>query len=425
MINNREANHGKRREDRKKRREKLLRSGDLSDAEKIILLNGEIQALQAELRDQKVEEFSQTEIKEKIFKISKNTVTPPKWLTKKSKPKSKMIPTIFASDWHYGEVVYGNQVGHVNEYNLEIADERIKNLVNNSLDILFNHLANPKYEGLVFPLGGDMFSGDIHEELAKTNEMPMLPTVLRLAGRLAWAIEVFADHFGRVHVPVVTGNHGRTTRKPAYKNRSWENLDWLLGMLLAVKFKNDHRITFQISDGPDCRYTIYGHRYLLTHGDQFPGGGGIIGAIGPVLQGDSKKRTKESQKGSAYDTLICGHFHQFFSSKKAIINGSLKGYDEYADQHNFSYEEPSQALWLTHPKRGALLPWSVFVDEVSESSKNKKVFPLKWEKKDGTEEFWEPPVTSKKTISKVAKNTFKSKLKRKAKSKAKKRRAKS
>lgn len=413
MTNNREANHGKRREDRKKRREQLLKSGKLSDQEKIILLNGEVQALQAQLRDQKAEEFTQTEIKEKVFKISKNTLVLPNWLSRKSSPKSKMIPTIFASDWHYGEVVHGGEVGHVNEYNLEIADKRIQNLVNNSLDILFNHLANPKYDGLVFPLGGDMFSGDIHEELAKTNELPMFPTALRLAGRLAWAIEVFADHFGRVHIPVVTGNHGRTTRKPSFKRRAYENFDWLLGCMLAARFKNDSRITFQISDGPDCRYSIYGHRYLLTHGDQFSGGGGIIGAIGPVLHGDSKKRTKESQKGSTYDTLICGHFHQFSSSKKAIINGSLKGFDEYADQHNFAYEDPIQALWLTHPERGALPPWSVFVDKVSDISKNKKVMPLKWEKKDGNEDFWDAPVTLKKMTHKIAKKTFKSKLKTK------------
>lgn len=29
--------------------------------------------------------------------------------------------------------------------------------------------------------------------------------------------------------------------------------------------------------------------YLLTHGDQFRGGDGVIGALGPIIRGDHKK----------------------------------------------------------------------------------------------------------------------------------------
>ena len=365
-MSQREATNGKRREDRKKRRTSLLKSGKLSDPEKIILLSGEVQALQAQLRDNIAHEYSATEIKSKIFKIAGGQIEPPKWLMtpKKSSNKTLGIPTIFASDWHYGEKVFPAQIEYCNDYNLEIADQRIQNLVHNSIDILFNHLSNPKYDGLVFPLGGDMFSGDIHEELAKTNEMPMFPTLLRLAGRLSWAIKIYADKFGKVFVPVVTGNHGRTTRKPTHKNRAFDNFDWLLGCLLAREFAHDKRVTFCISDGTDVNYSIYGHKYLLTHGDQFSGGDSIIGAIGPVTRGDSKKRNRESQIGRPYDTLICGHFHQLVIMKKIIINGALKGYDEYAYAHNFPFERPQQAMWLTHPEHGITFNLPIFVDKV-------------------------------------------------------------
>lgn len=46
-----------------------------------------------------------------------------------------------------------------------------------------------------------------------------------------------------------------------------------------------------------------------------------------------------------------------------IVNGSLKGYDEYAYAGNFGFEEPKQALWLTHPERGITFQMPVFVEE--------------------------------------------------------------
>ena len=141
--------------------------------------------------------------------------------------------------------------------------------------------------------------------------------------------------------------------------------------MLEREFKHDKRVTFQVSDSTDVHYSLYGHRYRLTHGDQFSGGDSIIGPIGAVLRGDAKKRNRESQVGNPYDTLICGHFHQLVIMKKIIINGSLKGYDEYAYGHNFPFEEPQQALWLTHPDHGITFNMPVFVDNVSKSNKNK------------------------------------------------------
>ena len=141
--------------------------------------------------------------------------------------------------------------------------------------------------------------------------------------------------------------------------------------MLAREFANDKRVTVLVSDGTDVNYSIYGHKYLLTHGDQFSGGDSIIGAIGPVTRGDSKKRNRESQIGRPYDTLICGHFHQLVIMKKIIINGSLKGYDEYAYAHNFPFEQPQQAMWLTHPEHGITFNMPIFTERTKKDGKHK------------------------------------------------------
>ena len=349
---------------RKTRRAKMLQLAQ-TDSEKIHLLHAEIDALRWELRHAQTQALDMAVVRNEIFKLGAQDPNPPKWVVspKKRGTESLGIPTIFASDWHWGEVVFPSQIENCNEFNLEIANRRCKALITNSCDLLFNYLQKPKYDGVVFALGGDMVSGNIHEELAQTNEIEMLPICLDLYEKLIWCVDSLLLRFGRVHIPVVAGNHGRTTRKPIHKNRAYGNYDWWVGMMLELYYKKDPRVTFHIPDGTDARYDIYSHKYLLTHGDQFSGGDGIIGAIGPVLRGDAKKNVRENQIGNAYDTMICGHFHQLVITKKAIINGSLKGYDEYAYAHNFGYEKPQQAMWITHPDHGITFNFPIFLDE--------------------------------------------------------------
>ena len=65
-----------------------------------------------------------------------------------------------------------------------------------------------------------------------------------------------------------------------------------------------------------------------------------------------------------------GHWHQYITLNGIIVNGSLKGYDEYAASARFSYEVPKQALWFTHPKYGVTYQIPV-LSETSSIAKNK------------------------------------------------------
>lgn len=304
-------------------------------------------------------------VRSAIFGLSEETPAPPGWLLREG-GKSKNgpgVPTLFASDWHWGEVVNGTEINNVNSYNLKTAHQRARLLVERTIDLCFNHMVSPKYEGIVFALGGDMVSGDIHEELAETNELPSLPTVLDLSGQLIRIISELADKFNRVHVPAVVGNHGRQSRKPRAKFRAHTNYDWLTYQIVERHFKGDKRVTFQIPDGPDAAYRVHGHRFVLSHGDQFRGGDGQVGALGPILRGDLRKRTRNGQIDLGYDTLLLGHWHQYTHMGRVIVNGSLKGYDEYASVSNFGFEVAQQALFFTHPKHGITIACPVIVQE--------------------------------------------------------------
>ncbi len=287
----------------------------------------------------------------------------PEWTIKPAKiAEAPGVPTLQLSDFHWGERVFPKQVNNVNEFTVAIARERLRYCVETAFHLCRILDREMRYPGIVVPLGGDMVSGAIHEELRASNEIPTMPTVLDLVDNLVPAIRTLADTFGAVFLPCVSGNHGRDTLKIYAKGRNHTSFDWLIYQFLARALQADKRITFYIPEGSDAYYRVYQHKYALTHGDQFRGGDGMIGALGPILRGDHKKRSRNAQIEQDYDTLVMGHWHQRIQLTRVIVNSCLKGYDEYAFTSNFPFEQPSQNLWITHPKYGITYNMPVYVD---------------------------------------------------------------
>lgn len=296
----------------------------------------------------------------------------PAWTVKPRGLSCPGVPTLQLSDFHWGERVFPKQVNNVNEYTVSIARDRLRYCVETAIHLCRILDRGMRYPGIVVPLGGDMVSGAIHEELRASNEIPTMPVVLDLVDNLAPAIRTLADTFGAVFLPCVSGNHGRDTLKIYAKGRNHTSFDWLLYQFLARALAHDKRVTFYIPEGSDAAYKVYGHSYLLTHGDQFRGGDGMIGALGPILRGDHKKRSRNAQVGAEYDTMVLGHWHQRIQLTRVIVNSCLKGYDEYAFTNNFPFEQPSQNWWVTHPEHGITWDAPVYV------SPSDKAKPQDW-----------------------------------------------
>ncbi|KKL99370.1 hypothetical protein LCGC14_1815130 [marine sediment metagenome] len=264
-------------------------------------------------------------------------------------------PILMLSDIHYGEFVDPEQVYNSNKFGIEICEKRIKHVFETSANLLLSHFAHPSYEGVVLVLGGDMISGALHEDHMATDEAAPLVQCYEVAQRLTTGIRLLAKEFKQVTIYCVAGNHGRTTRKPRSKFFAHHNLDWLAYKMIGDYIKGLKNVKVYAPNARDLNFVVAGHRYRLTHGDQFRGGDGIIGPIGPITRGDYKKRVTASLmpgQPEAYDTMLCGHFHTLMMLPRLIVNGSVKGYDEYAQSINCSWEPPQQALWTVHPRHG-------------------------------------------------------------------------
>lgn len=291
-----------------------------------------------------------------------STLDPPAWVAPKKKASEHhAILTTILSDAHFDEVVNPDEIGGVNAYDREIATKRLKRYFEQLCFVGDHYMAGVTIDGVVLMLGGDMLTGEIHEELTETNADTVMSGLLYWSEEIAAGIQMLLERYGKVQVYVVVGNHGRTSRKPRMKLRAKRNFDWLLGHMVARYFEGNDDVSFTIPESAHIHFDIYKTTYRLEHGDSAKGGGGWIGAIGPVMKREQKVRTASQAMDQDFDHMVIGHWHQLSWLSGATINGSNKGYDEFASIMGFGYEDPQQAAWLTTPTRGITLQCPVFV----------------------------------------------------------------
>jgi len=283
------------------------------------------------------------------------------------------IATLMISDTHYGEVVDPRQMQYTNEYSVDIADRRLRRVFTTAMNLAARD--TDRVIGFCLALGGDMSSGEIHAELAETNEMFSPEAVIHLGRQLADGILMLAKHFPSVYVPCVSGNHGRMTTKPQAKNR-FRNMDWMLYHIIRDQvchaLGDKCNVKFEITEGSDVRYDLFDTGFLLTHGDQFQTRGGVGGIYPGLMRTDALKRKKASQANiKPWHYTIMGHWHTYGQCNSIFTNGSLKGYDEYVASLNLPFEPPQQAMWLTSRDYGVHTHIAVRGDEVEKPNRDK------------------------------------------------------
>lgn len=287
----------------------------------------------------------------------------PGWLrtSKRKAAKEHGSLVAFLSDLHAGEVVRPEEMAGFNAYNLTIADLRLRRFFDSIITLSRDYFAGVEYDGIVLNLGGDLVSGDIHDELQQTNELSVLDTALWVAPRLLAGVEKLAEVFGNVHVVSTPGNHGRDSKIPRFKGRSAHNADTHIARMLAMYWTRENpsagSVTFDIPETIDVDFSVYGSRFSSEHGENFQKnnpGTAEIGSIGPVKRGSLRKARAKSQEGHPFDIMMVAHFHQlvYAPSQGFVMNGSIKGFDEYARGLALKPEPPQQALFVVDPEFG-------------------------------------------------------------------------
>ena len=263
------------------------------------------------------------------------------------------------SDLHIGEVVEPAQVLGLDEYNLEVFSRRLNRWVDNLLyltELKRTRLNVPKLE--IFGLG-DFVSGEIHDELIRTNEFDVFQQVYFGVRELSKAFLRLAPHFDEIVFTGVAGNHGRNAKRPYAKNKQGMNFDTLIYNMMSIVLYQQTNIKFIIPDSFITSRNVLGMEFVLTHGDN------IRGSLGIPLYGINRVRNqlKDILGGHHFDMFVIGHFHHYLASDSVIINPAWKGVDEYSLSGYFGANRPTQLLLTIHPEHGIVSSEHIFLDD--------------------------------------------------------------
>lgn len=248
------------------------------------------------------------------------------------------------SDQHAGEMVSLEETGGLNEYDWSIMMHR-HDLLREKL-ISWAEIFGP-VEELVIAAIGDGVSGDIHDELKQTNEMPLAEAIVQwgLDGG-AW-IESLVPYFKKIRVICVRGNHSRFSQKPQAK-KGYASGDWQASQIQAQVLRQYDSVEFIIPRANRAKLEIYGRKLMLIHGDAVPSSTMVGVPWGGVI-----RYSEKLARSHDFDHLLLGHFHEPHAiGKRIFVNGSTKGVDEYILDRHGTGSPPAQVLLPFHPDHG-------------------------------------------------------------------------
>ena len=327
-------------------------------------------------------------------------VKPIKPIKPTGKRKGESTQTVVAplTDTHIGEDVDYQQMAGLNSYSFEIFNRRLSGWAEQVLNLVELRRASVPIDDLIIPMLGDMISGDIHDELIKTNQDNVMGQMSRGANLIAQALLSLAPHFKTVTVPCVVGNHGRMTRKPPMKDK-YMDWDYMLYQWVAAFCKNQKNIKFQINTSYMNIFQVYDKNVLIMHGDSASGAGSIatitkvLTNLRSVLQfrqglepetADANQHIIEPNLlPTSFDSVMMGHFHRVdeidIGTGHAIICGCMKGGDEFALQRLAVITKPQQIVTYWHPKYGYIGKETIYLNAFDNvDSKFVDVLPEVW-----------------------------------------------
>lgn len=255
-----------------------------------------------------------------------------------------------ASDWHMEEEVKKEAVHGLNEYNLDIARYRASKFFQHLLRLAEIQARDSVIRDIYLATLGDMTSNWIHKEL-------LASTLLAPGDAAHFFVESFCaglDYLLRessftIRGTMIPGNHGRMTEQVHFSDPTGTSLETFAYRAILKRYDGNPRVQLKVATQAMVYETFF-ERFTMrmVHGYEVKYGGGVGGITIPlnkaIAQWDVAKRA---------DLTVLGHFHQLMlDGGPFIANGSLIGYNTYAQAIKARFEEPRQAFWLIHARNG-------------------------------------------------------------------------
>lgn len=301
------------------------------------------------------DELAATELAlDEVAGIMHRGAAPPAWvLPSPSRDKHKVAGLLHLSDLHVGEVIRSDEIGGLNDYDPAIFVRRIRRVFSAAVETLKRWTTDSNLTGVVVACNGDLVSGDIHDELLRSNALTAHEQVYLAADEICAGIQHLANEFDAVMAVFTPGNHARTTVKTHAKRVSALNYDTMIGEMVRRHFADDPRVQIIIARGPDAVFPVLGWTIFQSHGDALGTGGGkgFAGPTLPIVRGAKNTELQAARVRRHYDIILTAHYHVSANPGGGIFaNGSIVGYGEYANRIRAGFEVPQQWCALIHER---------------------------------------------------------------------------
>jgi len=238
--------------------------------------------------------------------------------------KSKYAVLMF-SDWHYGALCDSQW----NYYDTNVAKERAEQLVAKTQ----SYILSLGITDLIVEINGDMCEGMINIGNRVASEESVVEQIINVSKLLSKCILSLKPYVNSIKVVTTLGNHGRLTPNRKEQADERENFEMLIPEFLRLTLGDD--IPIVTSQGLDfVKYEFDDKIICLSHGHHDKAKSAI----------DNMIRVYKVVP----DEVHLGHWHHMSdlndSNIHVVVNGSIKGVDDFGLKATRCTTQPSQNL---------------------------------------------------------------------------------
>ena len=238
--------------------------------------------------------------------------------------KSKYAILMF-SDWHYGALCDSQW----NYYDTNVAKERAEQLVSKTQ----SYILSLGITDLIVEINGDMCEGMINIGNRVASEESVVEQIINVSKLLSKCILSLKPYVNSIKVVTTLGNHGRLTPNRKEQADERENFEMLIPEFLRLTLGDD--IPIVTSQGLDfVKYEFDDKIICLSHGHHDKATSAI----------DNMIRVYKVVP----DEIHLGHWHHMSdlndSNIHVVVNGSIKGVDDFGLKATRCTTQPSQNL---------------------------------------------------------------------------------
>lgn len=250
----------------------------------------------------------------------------------KAKSKIERMVTLVLSDLHIGSDVKKEETGHLDFGRIE-ESRRLAKLIQETIDYKPQYREQTQLNVLLL---GDLICGNLGHDLREG--APLAEQVARAIDLLSQGLLQLAQHFPKINVVSITGNHDRiTSRHPNRAVQSkWDSYQTMIAFALKKILANCKNVEFTIPKTPFAVVNLFNKKLFASHGDTVLKVGYPGSSINTKnLEGQINKINATLPDADEYSVVVVGHLHtpafvHMANGAVLLTNGAMIPSDEFA-----------------------------------------------------------------------------------------------